>query len=198
MYHMSVLKNQIMKKTFAISIFALAAFFFSCKSSDDVKLPVCPNCNFTCLAEGESDVSTNECPDNWQCQFNLIKDAKIEYFNDEYSGSASVKQGDKLVFELTLQTEGSAIIADDELKKSLYFEVDALQESFSAEGDDLNLLNLRYQHGCFCADTRFKQPSSGCVQGQKIDKTHWRVQGSLEIPLNNSSLPFKFDATCTL
>ncbi|MCC6725574.1 MAG: hypothetical protein IT258_13790 [Saprospiraceae bacterium] len=187
-----------MKKAFAISIFVLVALFFSCKSNDDVKLPDCPNCNFTCLAEGESDVSTNECPNNWQCQFNLLKDSKIEYANDEHSGSASIKEGDKLVFELTLETEGSAMVADDELKKSLYFEVDALQESFSVEGDDLNLLNLRYQNACYCFDTRFNQPSSGCMQGQKIDETHWRVQGNLEIPLNNSSLPFKFDATFTL
>ncbi len=187
-----------MKNTIAICLLAFISIFFSCKSDEDVKLPDCPNCSFSCLSEGEQDVSTNDCPDNWSCYFNLFDNSKIEYSNDEYSGSASVKNGDKLVLEMVLQTEGSAMIADDELKKSLYFELDALQESFSAEGDGLKLLNVRYQHGCFCTETQFKEPVSGCMQGQKIDETHWRVQGSLEIPYSQGNLPLRFDATFTL
>lgn len=176
----------------------VAVFYLGCNDDDDSKLPDCPNCNFDCIAEGESDVSTNDCLDNWQCQFNFFTDSKLSYSNDEYTGYASVNTGDNLVFELILQTEGSAVIADDELKKSLYFELDGPQDSFSAAGDDLSILNVRYQHGCFCSETQFKEPNGGCMQGQKIDETHWRVQGSLEIPFSNGNLPLKFDATFSL
>jgi hypothetical protein len=178
-----------------VPYFLLAFLVIGCDKELVQNLPECTNCTFTCVSEGESDVSTNDCISNWNCQYNLIEDAKIVYSNGEYDGTASVKPGSNLVFEAILNTEGSPMIADDEVTKSFYFEVDAAQESFSAEGDDLILLNVRYQRGCYCTDVRFKQPVSGCMQGQKIDATHWQVQANLEIPYESGSLQFKLDAT---
>ncbi len=180
-----------------ISIALVAVFYLGC-NDDDTKLSDCSNCNFDCIAEGESDVSTNDCTINWDCQYSLKENSKIEYSNDEYHGFATVKAGNNLVFELILGTEGLPLVIDDELTQTLYFEIDALQESFSAEGEDLDLLNVRFQRSCYCSDTRFKEPVSGCMQGQKIDATQWRVQGSLEIPYENGNTPFKFDATFSL
>ncbi|MBK8568295.1 MAG: hypothetical protein IPN76_34560 [Saprospiraceae bacterium] len=182
-------------KNLKFAAFALIAILVTnCNSDDDTKLADCPNCNFDCIAAGESDVSTNDCPSNWDCHYNLKENSTIEYSNDEYHGSAAVKAGANLVFELTLGTEGSPMVIDDEQTKSLYFEIEASHESFSVEGDDLDLLNIRYQVSCYCADTRFKEPVSGCVQGQKIDGNQWRVQGSLEIPYSIENTSFNFDA----
>jgi hypothetical protein len=174
--------------------FLLTFLAVGCDKEIVQNLPECTNCTFTCVSEGEPDAYSNDCISDWNCQYNLFEDAEIVYSNGEYDGTATVKPGSNLVFEAILETDGSPMIADDEVTKSLYFEVNAGQESFSVEGDDLNLLNVRYQRSCYCTDVRFKQPVSGCMQGQKIDETHWKVQANLEVSYDNGSIPFKLDA----
>ena len=176
-----------------ISIVLLSFLAFSCKKDKD-KLPECPACNFTCLDGTEQDIFTNDCISNWTCQYDLHDNSKLEYISNANHDEALVKSGDKLVFETILNTQGTPNIADDEVTKTLYFEIDPTQESFSVEGDQLDLLNVRYQKSCFCSDVHFNKPSSGCMQGQKIDENHWQVQANLVIPWSTVSLDARLDA----
>lgn len=150
---------------------------FQCKKEDT--LPECPNCDFTCIPQGEPDVVTNDCKNNFTCDFGLHPNSKLDYSDENFDNY--IKSGNNLVFRMSLHTEGEDIIADDEFTDLLYFEIDPSMESFSAENDNLDLLNVRFQQLCFCADVKTKKPASGCMQGQKIDDNHWKVQANLTI-----------------
>ena len=43
--------------------FPILLLLFSCSKEDD-GVPTCEDCNFTCVAEFEADVLTNDCMDN--------------------------------------------------------------------------------------------------------------------------------------
>lgn len=148
-----------------------------CKKED--KLPECPNCDFTCIPQGEPDVVTNDCKNNFTCNFELHPNSKLDYNDVNFDNY--IKSGSNLVFRMHLHTDGEVNIADDEFTDLLYFEIDPATGSFSAENDELDLLNVRFQQLCFCADVSPKKPASGCMQGQKLDENHWKVQANLTI-----------------
>ena len=178
-----------------LPIFSLSLLATSCKDDEVPKVPTCPNCNFTCLDENEQgEIATNDCITNWDCSYTFYQNAKVEYSVNQTFQTATVNTGDKLVFEAILSTEGSPEIADDELTRTIYFELDPTQESFSAEADDLKLLNTRYQNSCYCVDLSYKKPISGCMQGQKIDEENWQVQANFVVQFDFGDVPVKFDA----
>lgn len=155
------------------SVFAAAG----CDEKD--KLPECLDCDFTCIPQGTTNVVTNDCKSNFACDMELHPASKLDY-SDDNSGNY-IKSGSNLVFRMHLHTDGEVNIADDEFTDLLYFEIDPATGSFSAENDELDLLNVRFQQLCFCADVSPKKPASGCMQGQKLDENHWKVQANLTI-----------------
>jgi hypothetical protein len=179
-----------MKHHHLIVLTCILFLTLQCKKQD--QLPECPNCNFTCLPDSEPGVVTNDCMNNFTCTFGLHPDSKLAYTDDDFDNY--IKSGGKLVFRMRLRTEGEAHIADDEFTDLLFFEIDQAQESFSAEGSELDLLNVRFQQLCFCADVKTKKPVSGCMQGQKIDDEHWRVQADLTIQYPSWTKEMKVDA----
>ncbi|TAK36462.1 MAG: hypothetical protein EPO28_13365 [Saprospiraceae bacterium] len=175
-----------------ITVASLALFLLVATGCTKEKLPTCPDCKFTCLTPGEAGVLTNDCLDNYSCSFELHKNAMLDY-----SGSNTgpyIESGNKLVFALSSATQGSPMVADDEITTVLYFEIDAAQQSFLAEGDLMDLLNLRFQQLCYCVDISRKKPTGGCMQGQRIDGSHWMVQGNLTFSYDFGTVPFKFEA----
>ncbi len=181
-----------MNRIFLLVFLALSAF--QCKKDKLADLPECPNCNFTCLEPSDPDAWTNNCKSNWDCQFDLHPDSKLHYDFNQYLDEATIEPGSKQVFKFRAETEGSAIIADDEFTDFLFFEIPGDQESFSASDDELEGMNLRYQVLCYCSDVHLKKPASGCMQGQKIDETHWRVQANLVIEYEFGTQEVKLDA----
>ncbi len=184
-----------MRKLQFFLLAALPLFFAQCK---DDKLPSCPGCEFTCLEGNENGLFTNGCQSNWDCRYKIHENAQIQYEEGEHEDLVSIQEGSHLVFETILETEGAANVADDEFTNKLYFEIDPSQESFFAEGDQLDLLNLRFQQYCYCVDVHFNKPSSGCLQGQKIDENYWKIQANLIIDFSYGTEEVKVDAVYEL
>ena len=52
---------------------ALIAFlFFQACNKDDEPIATCEDCNFTCLADNETDVITTACTPDWECTFKVV------------------------------------------------------------------------------------------------------------------------------
>lgn len=167
----------------------LLIFSLQCRKNDDL-LPECPNCNFTCIAEGEPDVFSNACRDNFTCEFKWQGNAQLDYSDNT---AAQINPGNKLVFTAQIETEGHEGIADDEFTDLLYFEIAPSMNSFSAEGEELSLLNVRYRRACYCLNRELIIPE-GCMQGQRIDADHWQIQANLTIDYGTWTKALKIDA----
>jgi len=153
-----------------------------CRKNDGL-LPECPDCNLTCIAEGERDVFSNTCRNNYTCTFKWQENAQLDYSNRSL---AQIKAGDNLVFSADVYTNGNPNATDDEFANLLYFEIDPLLDRFSVEGAELNAINARYMQSCFCAERDLKIPE-GCIQGQRIDAEHWQIQANLTILYTHGS-----------
>jgi hypothetical protein len=155
------------------------------------EVPICENCNFTCLGANEPDVITNSCIDNWECSFSIIPKSQV----DRTSG---LTQGNKTVFRIINSTEGDTGIADDEFTNTLIFELDEAQNSFSVENDELGLLKVHYRQYCFCSETEFKAVMAGCLQGEKQSDNSWIIQGNLLVVYSKGNANVKFEAIFTI
>lgn len=172
----------------------LPFLFLQCKDDDDGHLlPSCPSCG-TCIEDGEEGVLTNDCKSNWECTYSLHPNSKLDFTEGTSVDVAKVVSGDKLVFEAIFKTEGGANTVDDELTEFLYFEIDPSNDSFSLDDADLALLKARYLRYCFCSDLKLKQPVSGCMQGQRIDDTHYRAQANIVMDYDFGAIELKMDA----
>jgi hypothetical protein len=160
-----------------------------CRKNDGL-LPECQDCNLTCIAEGDQDVFSNTCRNNYTCTFKWQENAQLDY---SANTAAQINPGDKLVFSVRIETDGHEGIADDEFTDLVYFEIDPSMDSFSVESGELNLINARYRQACYCGDTGFKIPE-GCIQGQRIDADHWQIQANLTIEYASWTKALKIDA----
>lgn len=161
----------------------------------DEPIPKCDNCSFTCLSGGEQNVFDNDCPSNWDCSYVLHENSSLNYKTGSFNDQVSIEPGgNKMVFAIQWSTEGEALIIDDEVTRFVFFQVDATNDSFSVENGELDLLDLRYKEECFCADVHLKKPTSGCIQGQLIDESHWRVQANFQVEYDNWTQEVRFDA----
>jgi hypothetical protein len=165
--------------------------FPSCKK-DEVKIPTCESCVFTCIDMNETDALTNDCIENWECHFKVLPQSKVDI--DETHGVAS---GDKNVFQMINSTQGDALIADDEFTHILVFELDSSQTSFSLDGDALKLAKSHFRRFCFCSETQFMDVNLGCLQGEQQPDGSWFVQGNLIVSYSFGSIDVKFDAQFT-
>lgn len=159
-----------MKKSifFFLLIFVL---FQACKKKD---IPTCENCSFTCLDTNEIDVVSNDCIDNWDCNFKVMSQSKVDV--DETQG---LTNGDKNVFQMNNSTEGNPAVIDDEFTHILVFELDESQNSFSVEDDELDDMQVYFKRICFCSDVVFLNATSGCLQGEKQTDGSWLVQANI-------------------
>ncbi len=175
-------------KYLPIALLLTALFFSSCEK-DPVDIPSCENCNFTCIDSSRTDIITNDCPDDYSCTFRLRPDSRVDV--GEFEG---VAEGEKNVFFLMLDTEGDLQIADDELTLILVFELEESQTSFSAEGSELNAMKAHYRRVCYCTETSFIAPASGCMQGERQPDGSWVVQGNWVVPYAQQDLEVVFEA----
>lgn len=178
-------------KLYAMLIFVIVLFCQSCDTEDDL-IPTCENCTFTCIRVGDTAVFSNICMANWDCQFNVLPNARIKIEETE-----GVAEGANTVFQMMNSTLGSAIIADDEVTTVLVFELDNSKTSFTAEGEELQLLNMHFNRICYCVERGFVPVKVGCVQGEKQPDGQWFVQGSVIASYSYGDLTVKFDARFT-
>ncbi len=179
----------MMKRTYFIVLAGICLLGLQCSKDNDNDLPDCPDCNLTCVGEGVQDVFTNTCRANYTCSFEWYENAQLEL---SASNMVNIIPGNKLVFKTQVHTDGKEYIADDEFTYLLWFEIDPSLDHFSTEDAE----NARYQKVCFCGDRLPKIPA-GCLQGQRIDGKHWKVQANLLIsyqPLATSTEAFAVDA----
>lgn len=170
-------------------IFIYFLFVVLLPSCSKKEIPTCENCSFTCIAEEETDVLTNDCIDNWQCTFKVIPQSQVAINEGQGVGS-----GDKNVFQMHNSTQGHEAIADDELVNILVFELDESQNSFSVEDKDLAEMQVHYITICFCLDVEFKPVTSGCLQGEKQADGTWWVAGNLNATSTVGDVEVKFEA----
>ncbi|WP_339815771.1 hypothetical protein [uncultured Imperialibacter sp.] len=175
-----------MKNT--LPLFLLVLVFSLACEKEDIEIPTCENCSFTCLEASEAEVITNDCMDNWDCAFTVSADSKVA--TGEMEGRTS---GRKNVFQMINSTLGTAII-DDELTDVLVFELDKSQNSFSVEGIEMKGMKVHFRRLCYCGETEFKAVTSGCMQGEKQSDGSWLVQGHLTVPYSSKDREVKFDA----
>ncbi len=144
----------------------------------------------SCFSPDETDVVTNECLDNWDCQFNFVPDSKMNL--NQYYG---LEAGDKNVFQMINHTEGDPVIRDDEKTHILVFQLeDDSQNSFSLEDDDLELMQVSFRLCCW--PTKFFAVRLGCLSGEKNASTgDWKIQGNLTVVFGPTfSKEIKFDS----
>lgn len=153
-------------------VFTILSIISLQSCSDEVAM--CPNCAFDCLKTNDTNINTNDCFDNWTCNYTIRNEAKIETKN-----KATIVDGKKTVFEMINRTEGDLTIADDEYTKVLILEIDSELNSFSATDDELENLKLQYSIGCYCSETEFKKVITGCIQGELQESGEWRIQSKL-------------------
>jgi hypothetical protein len=175
-------------KSLLLSALFVLLLFCTCKQ-DEVNIPLCENCAFSCLEDNATEVVTNDCRDNWDCTFRLAPQSRVA--TGEFEGLAS---GEKLAFQLLNSTQGDERIADDEFTYILVFELEDSLTSFSAEGEELSLLQVHFRRICFCPETDFRAITAGCLQGEKQSDGSWFVQGNLNVPYTGGDFPFKLEA----
>ena len=169
--------------------FFLALILFQSCNKNEIQIPTCENCNFTCLGMNETDVITNNCINNWECNFKVVPQSKVHL--SEYQGLTS---GNKNVFQMINSTQGDLGIADDEFTNILVFELDESQNSFSVEDSELEGMQVHFKRTCFCNEVEFKPVTSGCIQGEKQSDETWFIQGELNVPYSFGNVDVKFDA----
>ena len=160
--------------------------FQSCNKEDQIS--TCENCNFTCLEMNELNVVTNNCIDNWECEFKVTTKSRVDLDESEGKGN-----GDKNLFQVINHTDGDLSVIDDELTNILVFELDESQNSFSVEDDELEYINTHFKQVCYCP-VSFKLAKSGCIQGEKQADGTWLIQGNLNLPSVADDYEFRFDA----
>lgn len=167
----------------------LAFLLLQACNNDDVVIPTCENCNFTCLDMIDNEVFTSNCRDNYDCMYRVFTQSEVDI--EEEKG---FKSGDKNVFLMETETEGEPNIADDEFKNTLVFELDESQNSFSVDGNALSDMNVYFKRTCFCTEVEFKPVATGCLQGEKQTDGTWFVQGNLTISYSWGDFEVKVDA----
>lgn len=177
-----------------ITFLLLFAFLLFQACSDDPgdsnnPVPTCENCNFTCIDSIDSTVFTNNCIDNWECSFQVVSASEVDK-----ETSVGYTNGNKNVFVMSNHTQGDSLIADDEYTYSLVFELDANQNSFSVENNDLANMNVHFKRSCFCSSVEFIPLTSGCLQGEKQTDGTWLIQGNLVATYDWGDVDVKFDA----
>lgn len=160
-------------------------------SACNKSIPSCDSCSFNCISEIDNEViSSEKCPNEYECTFQIIKDSEIDYS----SANGIVSGGKSFIIEIVSFTQGSVDIADDEFTNRILLEIPNNQESFDLDGENLELLKPSFQRICFCGDVSLKPFTSGCLQGELINDV-WNVQGSLFIDYyaNGSEMNLMFD-----
>ncbi len=180
-------------KKLIFKIILLTLLSQSCSKSG-TEIRSCEHCNFTCIDMNETDIITNDCIDNWECNFKIIPESKVNI--NETQGAS---EGDGIVFQMVNRTEGDLAIADDEFTNILVFELNNSMNSFSAEDGELEIMNMHYRTICYCDQqhTAFKIITSGCIQGEKQSDGTWFVQGKLDIDSPNGISLVKFESQFT-
>lgn len=173
----------------SLSGLSLAVLLLLTCEQDKISIPTCDDCNFTCLADNEADVITNACLDNYECTFLITAQSKVD--TNEQEG---VSGGDRNVFQMINDTEGSPQIADDEFTDILVFELDESQSSFSVEDNQLTGMKVHYRRICYCGETEFKAIDSGCLQGEQQADGSWFIQGNLNVTYGFGLVEVKLEA----
>jgi len=173
----------------SIFVFILALILLQACHQDVIQIPTCENCGFNCLGMNEPGVITNNCINNWECDFKVVPQSKVHL--GKHQGLA---RGNKNVFQMINSTEGDARVVDDEITNILVFELNESQNSFSVEDGELRMMQVHFMRSCNCADVDFKSVSSGCIQGERQANGTWLIQGNLIVPYSFRSFEVKFDA----
>ena len=163
----------------------------TCNKEESTTDPRCPDCNFTCLSDSDTDIITNDCDSATSCAFTIHSDSKLKI---EDRLAMTYEAGDKKVFLLQVYSDPRDDLAGDETTIKLGFELPTDQTSFALDDDQLQNINLHSQRICFCSDIPTFKVEQGCVQGKQQTDGSWWVQGDLVIKLwMDEEVDYKFE-----
>lgn len=151
--------------------------------------PQCDDCGFQCLQEGELNVFTNICPLGFTCEYNVYQNAKVDI-----SKPSGIGKGRNTVFEMITFTEAVINIADDDVRRTMVFEIPAGQRTFYVSPGDLAKTNAFLKSECFCLNTDFVPAGVGCVAGEEQANGVWFLYGKISFPYSYGNEEVKFQA----
>ncbi|MEO6001327.1 MAG: hypothetical protein ABIN89_31030 [Chitinophagaceae bacterium] len=163
----------------AFILLAVLATAYACKKSS--------SSNFTCTPEKK----TYTYQPGKQIDNQLLSTGDTLYEHYSYS----IKDGDKNVFNFTLQFKDCPEIADDEGARIILFEIPQNVQSFQLKDSAgfrkaKSLLN----YACFCAPGGPVLIKSGSIEGEKKSNNTWHIKASSITPLSGTNNTLAFEA----
>ncbi|MEJ7740566.1 MAG: hypothetical protein WKF97_24375 [Chitinophagaceae bacterium] len=108
-----------------------------------------------------------------------------------------IKEGDKTVFNYTLEFKDCPQLADDEGSRIIVFEIPGNANSFLLKDSaDLRAAKALINYACFCALRGPVLIKGGFIEGQKKNNNTWHLKASLK-PFPDASRTVDFEADFT-
>lgn len=127
--------------------------------------------------EIRSHFTTGESLENYHAFFENSK-LKIETEEESHVNTESLKidvvTGDKIVFKLLTYDDPEETVADDELTKIVYFEIDPEITEFTLSPDNFEAANAII--GLSASFSFIKYIKAGQIKGQKISENEWKLE----------------------
>jgi hypothetical protein len=115
-------------------------------------------------------------------QIEVVKDDKGQPY--EYK----IVKGKNTVFEYTFIAADDSMIADDEYREAIVFEIEGTsKKSFRFTAAELRKIKCFYYWACFCPNAGSHLVEKGQISGQRYGKKKWLV--SLEVSIASPEFP---------
>jgi hypothetical protein len=170
-----------------LSISFILLFIVACNSWSFP--PKCDDCGFVCLQEGEINVFTNNCPLGFTCEYNVYPNSKVDL-----SEPSGVGKGRNTVFEMITYTEAVANNTNDDIRKTMIFEIPADQRTFYVAPEGLTKTKAHLKTECLCLTTDFVSGELGCIAGEMQFDGVWFVYGKVSFSYPYGTEEMKFEA----
>jgi hypothetical protein len=93
----------------------------------------------------------------------------------------AITKGNKLVFDYNFKAKDREMVADDEYRERIVFELESKTKSFVLTGDSLLAAKAYYTRSCFCLNRGNFKINGGSIKGKLIKANNWKVDLDLII-----------------
>ncbi|MFB0946661.1 MAG: hypothetical protein QMB24_11030 [Spirosomataceae bacterium] len=170
-----------------ITLISIVLFIVAC--NDWSFPPKCDDCGFICLQEDELNVFTNRCPLGFTCEYNVYTDSKVDI-----SEPSGISKGRNTVFEMITYTEAVASNINDDIRRTMIFEIPTDQRTFYVSPEDLTKTRAHLKTECICPTTQFVSGELGCIAGEMQFDGVWFVYGKVSFTYPYGTEEMKFEA----
>lgn len=156
-----------MKITKYLPFFLLLLALISCQKLSLDDLP-------ECLSQFGEFKPINK-PMVGDANFVFYESAALLVTEEDDNINFDLVDGDRTVFRYEFSKNDNPEIADDEYGEAIWFEVEPNADTFQLSDDDLVEAHALFGRFCFCVDGGFHKLERGCIYGEKISDSEWRV-----------------------